>query len=103
MNLTEFKEKFMGKNSKWDFTKFKIVCEKCGSSKVEFNGYCETELGYYESIELEGAIIVKCHKCGNAFKMDIDNYDDFNTNGENRTRKVINEINKDETNNKVKQ
>ena len=76
MKLKEFKEKYMGKNSKWDWAKFSIVCNKCQSNKIEFNGYLEIEQGYYEGEEsLEGAIIVKCHSCGNAFRIDTI-YDD---------------------------
>ncbi len=87
INLKEFKEKFMGKNSKWDFKKFKIVCNKCRSDKVEFNGFLESEGGYYGEHSLEGAIIIKCHSCGNAFRIDVDYVEDkleLNTDGEKR-------------------
>ncbi len=76
MEIKEFKEKYMGKSSKWDFDKFSIVCNKCKSKKIEFNGFFESEGGYYDDHSLEGAIIVKCHKCGNAFRIDTDyNYE----------------------------
>lgn len=72
MDLSEFKEKYMGKKSRWDFTKFKIVCAKCNSEKVEFNGFLENESGYYCACYINGKIIVKCHECGNAFSIDGD-------------------------------
>lgn len=85
MKLKEFKEKFMGKNSKWDWDKFTIVCNKCKSEKIEFNGFLESESGYYDH-SLEGAIIVKCHSCGNAFRIDVNDELDLelNTDGEER-------------------
>lgn len=92
MNLKEFKEKFMGNNSKWDWKKFGIVCNKCSSKKIEFNGFLESksESDYYDDHSLEGAIIVKCHGCGNAFRIDT-NYDEFelNTDGEKRIHKKV--------------
>jgi len=84
MKLKDFKNKYMGKNSKWDFKKFSIVCNKCQSKKIEFNGYLESEGGYYGSHSLEGAIIVKCHKCGNAFRIDTEYELELNTDGEKR-------------------
>jgi len=86
MKLKEFKEKYMGKNSKWNFKKFSIVCNKCKSKKIEFNGYLESEGGYYGEHSLEGGIIVKCHTCGNAFKICVDygNNLELNTDGEMR-------------------
>ena len=50
MKLKEFREKFMGKNSKWDWKKFTITCNKCHSKKIEFNGFLESESGYYNEI-----------------------------------------------------
>lgn len=89
MKLSDFKKKYMGNSSKWNFEKFSIVCNKCGSKKIEFNGYLESEGGYYGAHSLEGAIIVKCHTCGNAFRIETGCEDDMelNTNGE----AVINE------------
>lgn len=86
MNIGEFKEKYMGKSSKWDFKKFLIICNKCESKRIEFNGFLESEGGYYGEHSLEGAIIVKCHDCGNAFRIDVgyDNELELNKNGERR-------------------
>jgi len=84
--LEEFKKNYMGKNSKWDFSKFNIVCIKCGSKLVEFNGFAQSEGGWYGEHCLQGFIVVKCHECGNAFKIDDFAYADtieFNTDGEN--------------------
>ena len=84
INLEEFKKTYMGKNSKWNFNKFKIVCVKCNSDIVEFNGFAESEGGYYGEHNLDGFIVVKCHECGNAFTIDDFLYSDcivFNTNG----------------------
>lgn len=82
MNLEEFKKQYMGKNSKWNFNKFKIVCQKCNSDVVEFNGYAEIEGGYYAGDSyLEGFIVIKCHSCGNAFKIDSSDMDELNTDG----------------------
>ena len=86
MNLEEFKKIYMAENSKWDWDKFKIVCKKCHSEIVEFNGYCESESGYYGEHGLQGFIVVKCHECGNAFKIDDisdSNSYEFNTDGGN--------------------
>jgi len=82
ITLEEFKEKFMSKNSKWDWNKFSIICNKCNSKKIEFNGFLESEAGYYGEHSLEGAIIVKCHECGNAFRIDAEYELELNTDGE---------------------
>ena len=81
MTLDEFKREYMNnKETKWNFNLFKIVCKKCGSDMVEFNGAIEAEVesGYYPGEDEEGIgkgiIIVKCHKCGNAFKIEIDTH-----------------------------
>ena len=87
MDIKEFREKYMGKNSRWDFDKFSIVCNKCGRNRVEFNGFIDAQQGYYNECEIEGGIIVKCHDCGNAFKIDITIDKEFNTNGEERWKK----------------
>ena len=84
LTIEEFKKQYMGKNSKWDFNKFKIVCTKCNSNFVEFNGFAESEGGYYGEHCLNGFIVVKCHNCGNAFKIDdfyCSDYIEFNTDG----------------------
>ena len=86
ISLKDFREEYMGKSSKWDFKKFSIICNKCKSKKVEFNGFLESEGGYYGEHSLEGAIIVKCHDCGNAFRIDA-GYEielELNKNGEGR-------------------
>lgn len=70
MTLAEFEEKYMKPVKRWDFDKFSIVCKKCGSSKVEYNNDIEVDSGYYDDIERDGALVVKCHDCGNAFKID---------------------------------
>lgn len=93
MTLKQFKETFMSKNSKWDWNKFSIVCNKCSSKRIEFNGWFESEGGYYGDHSLEGAIIVKCHDCGNAFKIDNWDADEFNINARNRVADVTFEIN----------
>ena len=51
---------------------FLLVCKKCGSSKVEYNNTIEVGRGYYNDIEKDGSLVVKCHDCGNAFKIDAD-------------------------------
>lgn len=74
-NLTykEFCEKYKKPNRLWKFNQFKIVCVKCNSSKVEFNSTMEQEVAYYEgeSENVNGEIVVKCHKCGNAFTLNF--------------------------------
>jgi hypothetical protein len=84
LKLSEFKDKYMAKNSKWDWSKFTITCNKCSSNKVEFNGFLKSEKGYYGGHSLEGAIIVKCHKCGNAFRIDAEYELELNTDGRKR-------------------
>lgn len=70
ITLKEFEEKYMVSNERWDFSKFSIMCRKCGSSKVEYNNTLEVDTGYYDDIERSGELVVKCHSCGNAFKLD---------------------------------
>jgi len=85
VNLEEFKKNYMGENCKWNFNLFDIICKKCKSNIVEFNGYAESEGGYYGEHSLTGFIVVKCHNCGNAFKIDDFASDDvllFNTDGD---------------------
>jgi ribosomal protein S27E len=95
MSYKEFRETYMGKKSKWDFSLFTIKCNKCGSAKVEFNGYTEVGSGYYSGeYETEGSIVIKCHNCGNAQcigSRDIFN-EELNTDGEVRARKIYREI-----------
>lgn len=71
ITFKEFEEKYMKPVEKWDFSKFAIVCKKCGSAKVEYNNTIEVGSGYYEGdIERDGSLVVKCHDCGNAFSLD---------------------------------
>jgi len=71
MSLKEFKEKHCAKSKDWDWEKFRIVCQKCGSNKIEFNGELEDENGYYDEHYITGNVIVKCHDCGNAHSMEF--------------------------------
>ena len=74
MTFAEFEEKYMKPVKRWDFSKFSIVCKKCGSSKVEYNNTIEVESGWYEGdIDRDGSLVVKCHDCGNAFRIDAYN------------------------------
>ena len=70
ISLKDFEEKYMKPVKRWDFTKFGIVCKKCGSLKVEYNNDIEVDVGYYNDVEKSGSLVVKCHDCGNAFSID---------------------------------
>lgn len=94
MTLKEFKQMYMSNSSKWDFNTFSIVCNKCKSKKIEFNGWFESEEGYYGSSSLEGGIIVKCHSCGNAFKINTYDADELNINAKERFDDVSVELQK---------
>ena len=67
ISFEDFNEKYMQPKEDWDFSLFKILCNKCKSTNVEFAGKTEVDYGYYGSIEFEHKIIIKCHDCGNAF------------------------------------
>lgn len=67
ISFKNFEEKYMKGVKRWDFSKFSIVCKKCGSLKVEYNNDIGIEHGYYDEIEHNGNLVVKCHDCGNAF------------------------------------
>lgn len=69
ITLAEFEEKYMKPVKTWDFSKFSILCKKCGGSMVEYNNSIEVGYGYYDDIEHSGALVVKCHDCGNAFRI----------------------------------
>ena len=69
MTFSEFEEKYMKPVKRWDFSKFSIICKKCGSPKVEYNNTVEAENGFYDEIEKHGSLVVKCHDCGNAFSI----------------------------------
>jgi hypothetical protein len=71
LTYDEFLEKFVKPNKQWKFDLFKIVCVKCGGTKVEFNSNLEVESGWYGDFIKEGKIIIKCHDCGNAFTLDF--------------------------------
>jgi ribosomal protein S27E len=71
ISYSEFIEKYQKPTDKWDFSLFKIICQKCGSDMVEINGDSEVGYGYYGAVDFEGKIIVKCHKCGNAITKTI--------------------------------
>ena len=74
MNLEEFKEKYYTKNKNWNWDLFKIRCCNCNSEKVEFNSTMSVGSGYYDEIEKEGKIIIKCHICGTAWTIDCYNF-----------------------------
>jgi len=56
----------------WDFALFKICCSKCNSMDVEINGEADLTSGYYDAPESDGTILIKCHSCGNAMKIQLD-------------------------------
>ncbi len=80
LTYEEFKKKYIDtkeKSNKWRFDLFKIVCIKCGSDHVEFNSDICYSCGWYAGEgSIDGSIIVKCHACGNAFKIDHYNLDE---------------------------
>ena len=69
ITLTEFNKQYNKPAKDWNFDLFKIVCIKCGSNEVEYNGKMETEYGYYDSFDVIHYIVVKCHNCGNALAL----------------------------------
>jgi len=71
MNYSEFVEKYHKPSKQWKFELFDIVCKKCESKNVEFNGALEVGTGYYGDLETGGSVIIKCHGCGNAFSLDV--------------------------------
>ena len=65
-------EKDNALEEKWDFRQFKIECSKCNSKNVEINGTGNTEVGWYQGEGSHtGSILVKCHNCGNAMRIDL--------------------------------
>ena len=76
MSYKDFKEKYMKPSKFFDFSLFKIVCKKCGSSMVEFGGEMEvdTDNCYYAGDigKAPATMVCKCHKCGNGFKLEIE-------------------------------
>ena len=77
MTLAEFREhckqKSDGLVDKWDFTKFKIICQKCKSEKIGlvFNEKSMGEGSHYTgpyTITRE-KILVKCMGCGHAMNI----------------------------------
>jgi ribosomal protein S27E len=76
IGITEFRKKYHKPNKKWKFDLFKIKCSKCDSERVEFNSNMELESGflesgYYNDYSVQGCIVVKCHKCGNAMTLNF--------------------------------
>ena len=70
MTLEEFNKKYRKPTNDWDFALFKILCVKCGSDRVEYNGKLkDVEYELYGGFSIQLAIVVKCHNCGNAFEI----------------------------------
>ena len=69
ISFKDFEEQFMQAKETWDFSMFKIVCVKCGSLNVEYEGESEADGGWYGDVDFEHKIIIKCHDCGNAHTM----------------------------------
>lgn len=73
MSLKDFK-KYCEENDsnvvkKWDYTKFRMFCEKCESTNVVM--VCDMSYGSESGcptcgswLEAEGAIVIKCENCG---------------------------------------
>lgn len=60
ITFKDFEEKYMHPVTRWDFTKFAIVCKKCGGSKVEYANTIAVGSGYYEyDIDRDGLLVVK--------------------------------------------
>lgn len=76
MTLNEFRKRYGNKFKKWEIIKFQIVCQKCGSLNVEFASNIAIGSGYYNEIEKEGEIIIKCHDCGNTHEIGIYDLED---------------------------
>lgn len=68
------KERDKALYEEWDFSKFSIRCNKCKSFDTEINGKGALSTGYYEEPEHEGIILVKCHGCGEAMCIRIDDH-----------------------------
>jgi predicted nucleic-acid-binding Zn-ribbon protein len=73
MTLDEFEKEYNQPSENWRFDLFKIVCSKCGSNDVEYNGKTEIDYGYYGEVDFTHFLVVKCHKCGNAFGIKQEN------------------------------
>lgn len=69
ISFKDFNEEYMQPKERWDFSLFKIRCNKCGSENVEYAGQIEIEYAYYGDFDAENKVIVKCHDCGNALAM----------------------------------
>jgi ribosomal protein S27E len=72
ISFKDFDKLYLQPATEWDFTKFKIACLKCGSDKVEYAGKTAVGCGYYGEVNFEHKIIVKCHGCGNALAMKLE-------------------------------
>jgi len=71
--MEEFREKYMLGEKVFDFKKFSIVCNECGSKDVEFGGVAQLDwTGVYyegESPSIKSFFVCKCHACGNGFAL----------------------------------
>lgn len=79
MTLDEFKKYCLTNDinivDKWNFTKFKIVCEKCNSNNIQV-GYTPDEYGHGSELtgswlEEESSLLVKCLDCGHAMTLKL--------------------------------
>jgi ribosomal protein S27E len=71
ITLEEFQKQFCQPAKDWDFNLFSIVCKKCGSSNVEYNGKLEIDSGWYGAQDAVHFLVIKCHDCGNAHAMSL--------------------------------
>lgn len=76
LTYEEFKEKYMKPNKFFDFSRFEIKCLKCGSKNIEFGGELQINRDdcWYEEERgtAEAKLVCKCHDCGNATVMEVD-------------------------------
>ena len=67
-----------GDNSKPIEELFEIKCKKCNCKGcVELFGAVQNESGYYGESYSHGQSVIKCHNCGNAKAVNLDNDDDL--------------------------
>jgi len=73
MTLEEFKAKYMMGDKVFDFKKFSITCNECGSKNVEFGGVCQEDSSscYYpeDTPNFKTFFVCKCQECGNGFAL----------------------------------
>lgn len=76
MTIDEFREEYMQSATEWDFTKFTITCNKCGSHDIEFGGRTQlddTNCFYPSDIpDVINRVVCKCHHCGNAMSFSLE-------------------------------